>query len=206
VDEHGKCKETIKQICEGTGYSHTEVINTLKELDEMGYLSIQKDNKGNTYTPEFVARGDKKPTEAVVKKVESTPVYQVESSPAIENSIPSIKRVKRVNEKKGDLVDGLLFYAGQAKEQGEDKVEEVIQELERGLRVNIARSLNNQQVAKRILNDGRPLEAWLSWCKSEVWRAAHLYLYADLEKVWRDFPQAFDSTDGHNPQGLEIGT
>lgn len=99
VDESGKCKETIKDICEGTGYSHTEVINSLRELDELGYLSVQKDARGNTYTPEFVARGrDNNPTDkSVVKIVESTPVYQVDSTPSLENAVPSIKRVKRVN-------------------------------------------------------------------------------------------------------------
>lgn len=99
VDEYGKCKETIKDICEGTGYSHTEVINSLRELDELGYLSVQKDARGNTYTPEFVARGrDNNPTDkSVVKIVDSTPVYQVDSTPSLENADPSIKRVKRVN-------------------------------------------------------------------------------------------------------------
>jgi len=108
VDENGRCKETIKEICEGTGYSHTEVINTLRELDVLGYLSIQKNAKGNTYTPEFVARGERIPTENVVKKVESSPVesspvYQVESSPAMEKSNPPFKRVKRVNTPKFDI-------------------------------------------------------------------------------------------------------
>lgn len=119
VDEFGKCKETIKEICEGTGYSHTEVINTLRELDEMGYLSIQKGSKGNVYTPEFVARGERKPTESAVKKVESTPVYQVESTPSLEES-PSIPlRVKRVNnthyqsgdQERPDRVDEFLKMA-----------------------------------------------------------------------------------------------
>ena len=111
VDETGVCKETIKEICEGTGYSHTEVINTLKELDELGYLTIQKDKRGNSYIPEFVARGENKPTENVVKKVDSTPVdstpvYQVESTPPIEplHSIPlRVKRVKPTPN--GDGVD-----------------------------------------------------------------------------------------------------
>ena len=103
VDETGKCKETIKEICEGTGYSHTEVINTLRELDEMGYLSVQKDNRGNTYLPEFVARGAKNPTELAVKKVESTPVYQVESTPPIEELQPIPLRVKRVNTPKTQI-------------------------------------------------------------------------------------------------------
>ena len=102
VDEAGKCKRTIKQLCELTDYSHTEVISSLKELDEMGYITVQRDARGNIYDPEFVARGEQSPSDDVVKKLESTgldstPVYRVESSPAEENAVPSIKRVKRVN-------------------------------------------------------------------------------------------------------------
>ena len=96
VDETGKCKETIKSICEGTGYSHTEVIDSLKELDAMGYLSIQRDTKGNVYNPQFVARGGNVPSEVTVKKLESTPAYQDESSPSEVKSVPSYNRVKRV--------------------------------------------------------------------------------------------------------------
>jgi hypothetical protein len=76
--------------------------------------------------------------------------------------------------------------------------------MERGLRVNISRSTANQATAKRILNDGRPFGQWLTWCISDEWRAAHLYIYADLEKVWRDYPQAFENQIGMNPQGLSI--
>jgi hypothetical protein len=105
IDETGKCKATIKKICELTGYSHTEVIDSLKELDGMGYLTVERDAKGNIYNPQFVARGESLPSEKTVKKLDSTPAYQVESSPALENSAPSFNRVKRVNTPKGDLVD-----------------------------------------------------------------------------------------------------
>lgn len=104
VDENGQVKETIKQICEGTGYSHTEVINTLRELDALGYLSVQKDSRGNVYTPEFVARGAKNPTETAVNKVESTgvestPVYQVDSTPPIEELQPIPLELKELINK-----------------------------------------------------------------------------------------------------------
>lgn len=97
IDEEGTCKLTIKELCEVTGYSHTEVIDSLKEMSVWGYLGINKDQRGNIYTPEFVARGENKPSETLVKKVESTPAYQVESSPSEENADSSINRVKRVN-------------------------------------------------------------------------------------------------------------
>jgi hypothetical protein len=117
---------------------------------------------------------------------------------------PQVRVKERKKEKKGDLIDGLMFYGKQAQDQKADKVEELIQEMERGLRVNISRSTANQATAKRILNDGRPFGQWLTWCISDEWRAAHLYIYADLEKVWRDYPQAFENQIGMNPQGLSI--
>lgn len=100
IDETGKCRKTIKEICELTDYSHTEVINSIRELQELGYLTVQKDPKGNIYDPEFVARGELSPSDEVVKKVESTLVYSVESTPAIEKSPSSIKSIKRVNTPK----------------------------------------------------------------------------------------------------------
>lgn len=101
VDENSKCNLTIKELVELTGYSHTEVINSLKELDEMGYLSIDRGGKKNLYTPEFAARGiDNKPTETLVKKLDSTGVYQVESTPPLEKSRPSIKELKELKTSK----------------------------------------------------------------------------------------------------------
>lgn len=106
IDENGKCKRTIKELCELTGYSHTEVISSLQELGGSGYLSINKDEKTNIYTPEFVARGGNIPSEGLVQKlestgVESTPVYQYESSTLEGNPVSTFNRVKRVNNIKG---------------------------------------------------------------------------------------------------------
>lgn len=118
IDESGKSSLTIKQICELTDYSHTEVISSLKELAEGGYLSIDKSGRRNVYEPAFAARGSANPIgkETLVKKLESTPVYQSdenrytgvdsnESSPAIEKSHFPIKRIKRVNIKRDDEVE-----------------------------------------------------------------------------------------------------
>ena len=106
IDENGKCKRTIKELCALTGYSHTELISSLHELGEGGYLSINKDEKTNIYTPEFVARGGNIPSGELVKKLDSTPldstpVYQYESTPPEENPVPTFNRVKRVNIIKG---------------------------------------------------------------------------------------------------------
>lgn len=117
---------------------------------------------------------------------------------------PSVNH-QRTTRKKGDLLDGMIHFGKEAQEQKADKVEEVLQELERGLRVNIDRSLKNQQIVKRIINDGRPVSKFLDWVHADEWRAAHTYLYAKLEKIWQDFPQAFSDAIGYNPQGLDVG-
>ncbi len=101
---------------------------------------------------------------------------------------------RKKKEKEGDLIDGMFHYARQAETQQADKVEGLIQEIERGIHVNILRSTGNQAVAKRILKDGRSFGQWLTWCISDEWRAGHLYIYADMEKIWRDYPQAFVDT------------
>ncbi len=114
IDEFGKCKLTIKQLQLLTKLSHTEVINSTKELEEMGYLRVKRNARGNEYEPVFVARGiGNDPDEGVVKKVESTPVYQVESTPPIEKSHSSIKELKELNgnsDKKPDLLDAEIHF------------------------------------------------------------------------------------------------
>jgi len=103
IDETGKCRKTIKEICELTDYSRTEVNNSIRELEEMGYLTVQRDPKGNIYDPEFVARGELSPSEGVVQKVAYPTGGVVHSSvqglatPAIEKSLSTIKSIKRVN-------------------------------------------------------------------------------------------------------------
>lgn len=98
IDETGTCKMTLKQIGALTGYSHTEVIESLKELELAGYMDINKDRKTNIYKPVFVARGESQsPKETLVKKLDSSTADSNESSPAIENSSPSISRVKDFN-------------------------------------------------------------------------------------------------------------
>lgn len=109
IDERGECKLTIKQLCALSGYSHTEVIDSIKELEEWGYLSVKKNGKSRIYTPEFAARGEKSPAKQV-KKLESSQnndsslQEQDDSSPSIENSASSIRELKELK----DILDGIL--------------------------------------------------------------------------------------------------
>lgn len=192
-----------------TALSRQGLADTLAALKENGLLNI--DVRGsrigtNNYTINIGAFSPM--FREVEELMRVKPLDQQESSHLTSKSQvarleSSIKHNKTIN-KKGNLLDGILFYAEQGKEQGIDEVENILVQLERGLRVNIDRSPKAQQAAKRILRDGRSLDTWLSWCKSDEWRLAHLYLYADVDRVWREFPQAFDNNDGMNPQGLSI--
>lgn len=111
IDETGKCKLTIKQLQLLTKLSHTEVISSTKELEEMGYLGVKRNARGNEYEPLFVARGIG--NEPVVKKVESTLVDQVESTPSIGKSHSSIKELKELSGNSSnpkDKMDVLLEF------------------------------------------------------------------------------------------------
>lgn len=211
INKQGVSFPAIRTIAEDTGYSHQGVLDAIKALEEKGYLKVRRgERKFNLYEPEFAAIGRTNEPSGTVNLVDSSaPKSQVyppdESTFSPDESSPLDLNKKNKRDKRGDEIDGMLYYGKLAQSQGEDKVEEVITALERGLRVNIGRTLANQQVAKRIIKDGRPLETWLSWVRSDEWRLARLYIYADMEKVWRDYPQAFGGDEGMNPQGLEVG-
>lgn len=186
-------KLSIRAIARFTGMSAKSVMEGAQKGEEHGLIKrIQDGNK----TTEWKAVVSVLPS--------STPrITRYHAGVLPSNTLVGIKERKK--EKKGDLVDGILYYGNLAKEKGEDKVEELIQKLEHGLHLNISRSLSNQQAAKRILKDGRSVDKWLEWCKSDEWRLERLYMYANLDRVWQDFPQAFREDNGRNPQGLEVG-
>lgn len=192
---------SIKKIQDDTGLSNREVISTVKELEEMGYLKVRRGGTHNTYYVKmFAGFGASDPI--LPGSEESSPVNSATSVVNSVNASPvksSLKQEereqnKRVPEKKGDILDGILAYS-----KKDDEVEQVLIALEVGLRVNIDRSLKNQQVAKRIVKDGRPVERWLAWVKSDEWRLAHLGIYRNMERVWGEWPQAFEETHATNP-------
>lgn len=201
----------LRTISKAVNLAVNTVQKCLFELERAGLLTVYRGEKRyNLYeVPEYVSANRAEPT---VSKRDTDLETVSNPDTSVSNSAETVSPSVILNQrnqrnqigKRGDLVDGLLHFGKQAKERGEDKAEEVIQTLERGLRVNIPRSTKNQAVAKRIISDGRSVSQWLSWVVSDPWRAARLYLYADLERVWTEFPQAFE-TVSYNPQNLEIG-
>lgn len=136
IDESGTCKLKIKQITQLTRLSHTEVINSTKELEEMGYLSVKRDPKGNEYKPIFTARGAGNEPDEVVKKVDSTLVDLVESTPPIEKLAPSISRVKRVKSTQNIKgIEAAMFMGRPVQEDDLPIGIEALQAFERDMQV-----------------------------------------------------------------------
>lgn len=103
IDETGTCNLTIQEIANLSGYSYSETHQSLKELDEMEYLSKTKtDGKKSMYSPNFAARGSSQPTDDPSRKTRGTDSAPLQSSgghpssPSIENALPSIKELKEL--------------------------------------------------------------------------------------------------------------
>jgi len=205
VDEAGKCKRTIKQLCELTDYSHTEVISSLKELDEMGYITVQRDARGNIYDPEFVARGEQSPSDDVVKKLESTgldstPVYRVESSPAEENAVPSIKRVKRVNtaflrdeQERPDKVAEMLAMSNFPGAKRETRIDAILSYLAVSLRLTT--TAKEWREFAKMIDDKREAHGWQveQFVKWLLARDGYKPEFYPVKKMTELYPQAFDA-------------
>jgi len=96
------------------------------------------------------------------------------------------------------LVDGILHFAQEAERQKLGEVEEMLNRIERAFSVNLQRSLANQTIARKILAEekaGRTFDKFVTWFYSDEWRASHAYIYANLDKLWTIYPQAFDDTN-----------
>ena len=110
IDESGFCNLSVPVIASLTDYSQSEVRQTIRELDEMGYLSVTRaDGKKNVYDPEFVARSSNSPTDYPTRKttppVDKTPPVgkgkraDDPSSPSEEISVPTYKELKELIQK-----------------------------------------------------------------------------------------------------------
>jgi len=158
VNKQGVSFPSINKIADDTGYSRNGVMDAIKILEEKGYMKVRRGEKRfNLYEPEFAAIGKMNEPSDESTQFTSLLLSPDEStfSPNESSTVDSNKRLTREN-KKGDLIDGILFFGKQATQRGEDKTEELLQEIERGLKINIARTTKNQAVARRILTDGRP--------------------------------------------------
>lgn len=92
IDEDSVCTLTVDQIAELSGYSRSETIESIKEMETMGYLSVDKKvGRKSMYSPDFAARGKADPSRKTTRPVrkEADP-----SSPSDKKAHPSIKELK----------------------------------------------------------------------------------------------------------------
>jgi hypothetical protein len=119
IDESGECNLTQNEICKLTGYSRTEIIDSLSELDDMGLLSVDRSGRRNMYRPVYVAKG--KGNDPHVQKLNTSkvqnryaPLDSNESSQAREKIVPTSSKKEKegvppiVFEKANKKVDFIL--------------------------------------------------------------------------------------------------
>ena len=118
--------------------------------------------------------------------------YNIEDRDALFEELVAIFDEVRKPEKKGDLVDGMLYYAEQAKARGEDKVEEVLNALERLLHRNIQRSGQWQDLARWMLKrkESEPYQRWADWYMADAFQAKTSWRLTP-DQVRACWPQAF---------------
>lgn len=119
IDESGFCNLSVPVIASLTDYSQSEVRQTIKELDDMGYLSVTRsDGKKNVYDPEFVARSSNTPTIEPKSDPSRKTTPQVgkgkraddPSSPSEEISVPTYKELKELIQKEINMNTDLSVW------------------------------------------------------------------------------------------------
>lgn len=104
IDEDGKCELPVEDIALMSGYSESETRETLRELEEMGYLSVnRRQGRKSIYQPEFAARSSADPTQDIHPSRKTTPPVSTQgypSSPPIEQATPIPLELKEL--KHGD--------------------------------------------------------------------------------------------------------
>lgn len=195
IDKDGECKLSIHEIANMAGYSYSETQESIKELDAMNYLSINKESgKKSIYSPNFVARGDNQPTEYPSRKTrgqDDTPLQSTgghPSSPALEKSVPSIKELKELipetsfNQEIADI--GWTLKAGKKVTQKQLYKRAEASDFDEGIEVELKRLRLNwiafdekaKETFRRFIRDlpaGQTLNQFVSWWMQDEWRSAN---------------------------------
>lgn len=217
IDAENNCFPSHETIADETGYSKREVIEAIKELEEIEFLTVRRGEKRYNFYHVNVA---------AAMGAETAPVHFVAKNSAVSTKKMSqtalkeepIKTDKKKIEKQKfsnplwDIQHGQTpTITEEYKEQEEIilKVEEVASKLEQGLRLNFPRGTKDQVIYRKIANTGKPIERFIEWVKAEQRRLEFAFLYAkDTAALWRDFPQAFPSlvpADSDDPKGSFYG-
>lgn len=130
INRSGTAFPSINKIAEDTGYSRNGVIESVKVLEQKGYLSVRRgERKFNLYEPKFAANGrgnDPDESTQLTDPDESTewtglllPPDESTFSPNESTPVDLNKKNKREQEgfenskkspKRGDVIDAMLAY------------------------------------------------------------------------------------------------
>lgn len=142
IDEDGECKLSLGDLVKLTGYSRSEVSESVKELEEMGYLSVQKEaGKKSVFKPSFAARGENYPSDEPIQKADGLthPVYKDNHPSSLSNinSASSINRVKRVNTHKTQIkgIEAAMFGGREVTQDDIPSNDEALKAFERDMQL-----------------------------------------------------------------------
>jgi len=96
--------------------------------------------------------------------------------------------VKESPSKKGDILDGILFYEQQGLDQKINEIEKVFNTLEKGLKRNIPRHPTWQDLAKWIIKQGN-VDEWIDWYMADEFRISTSWRL-NPEQIRNSWPQA----------------
>ena len=214
VNYSGVAFPGIRTIADNIGVSHQTVLTAIKELEDLGLLSVKRgEARHNFYqlSDDFVTIG--RGTEPVQKLDQSNLEAPIglNDTPDESSGLDSNKKEQDINKKdisskeKPDLLDGILFYAGQAVEQQIDVIEDVLNLLEKGLRRNIPRQPDWQSLAKWIIKQDN-LSEWITWYMSDEFRATTSWRLnpQQIKNSWPQAPKKYVAPKPEPPKEKEV--
>jgi hypothetical protein len=195
ADKEGWCYPSLTTLGVDLGKSKQAVGRDTIALRKMGYLEVK-----HRYDKKTKARHSN-----LYRLVFDFPINQpdvdgVSTSDVDINALPNdpkngkpVSNSQKVKPAKRDSDGFLGLNIEQAQRMA--AAEQILCALERGLKINIARDDKAAKKAALIVRDGRSVDTWITWYRSDQFRLGNMP-YMNIDKVWSMWPQAFDTADG----------
>jgi hypothetical protein len=193
INERYESFPSIKKMQEDTGLSNREIINTVKELEGMGYLRVRRGGKHNTYYVKmFAGFGSSDPI--LPGGEESSPVNSVTSPVNSANGSPvksSLKQEEREINKKPDLVDGMIELSQSPGIKREARIDAILSYL--GGRLNINSETKRWKDFAKFVDDkqqtvGEKVNVFIDWLLAQKDFDIQYWSPNRMREMW---PQAF---------------
>jgi hypothetical protein len=114
----------------------------------------------------------------------------VRVTPSASEGQVGLNKDKEIKKEKDTLGSWIEISRKHAEQENQEK--EILDSLERGLKINIKRDNKSANYASKIYKDGRPVERWIEWYRSDAFRMSSAP-FMTVEKVWAMWPQAFSA-------------